>query len=82
MDFPSDGMALTHILVVSDIERAKNFYAGVLGAKVIREYGGTSSVLSFLDSWLLLATGGEPTKDKPEVTFSAPQTPNDVSHAI
>ena len=32
MTFPSDGMALTHILVVSDMERAKIFYRDVLGA--------------------------------------------------
>ena len=82
MDFPSKGMALTHILVVSDIERAKTFYAGVLGANVFREYGGSSCVLSFLDNWLLLVTEGGPTKDKPEVTFSVLKTPNDVSHAM
>jgi catechol 2,3-dioxygenase-like lactoylglutathione lyase family enzyme len=82
MDFPGEGMALTHILVVSDMERAKAFYTGVLGADIYREYGGTSCVLSFLDSWLLLVTGGEPTKDKPTVTFSTPADPDDVSHAM
>jgi len=82
MGFPVEGMALTHILVVSDIERSKHFYADVLGADVYREYGGTSCVLSFLDSWLLLVTGGEPTKDKPAITFAAPRDPNDVSHAM
>ena len=30
--FPADGMALTHILVVTDIERARSFYVDVLGA--------------------------------------------------
>jgi catechol 2,3-dioxygenase-like lactoylglutathione lyase family enzyme len=82
MDFPDEGMALTHILVVGDIERSKAFYAGVLGADVYREYGGTSCVLSFLGSWLLLVTGGGPTKDKPDVTFAAPRDANDVSHAM
>lgn len=82
MDFPDEGMALTHILVVGDLERSKNFYADVLGADVFREYGGTSCVLSLLDSWLLLVTGGGPTKDKPDVTFSAPQHPQEVSHAM
>lgn len=82
MDFPSEGMALTHILVVSDMERSKNFYIGVLGAEVYREYGGTSCVLSFLEGWLLLVTGGGPTKDKPEVTFSTPADANEVSHAM
>jgi len=82
MDFPTEGMALTHILVVGDIERSKVFYAGALGANVYREYGGTSCVLSFLGSWLLLVTGGGPTKDKPTVTFTTPGDPDEVSHAM
>jgi catechol 2,3-dioxygenase-like lactoylglutathione lyase family enzyme len=69
-------------LVVEEIARSKRFYSGVLGAEVYREYGGTSCVLSFLGTWLLLVTGGGPTQDKPEVTFSAPQDINQVSHAM
>ena len=59
--FPAEGMALTHILVVADIGVARDFYRDVLGADIYREYGGTSCVLSFLDAWLLLVTGGGPT---------------------
>lgn len=81
-DFPTEGMALTHILVISDLDRARTFYANVLGATVYREYGGTSCVLKFQGSWLLLVTGGEPTKDKPDVTFAPPEKPNSVSHAM
>lgn len=82
MGFPSEDMALTHILVVSDLERSKVFYSDVLHAKIYREYDGTSVVLTFLDSWILLVTGGDPTEDKPEITFSVSQNPNIVSHAI
>jgi catechol 2,3-dioxygenase-like lactoylglutathione lyase family enzyme len=82
MEFPSESMALTHILVISDMERSKRFYTGLLGADVYREYGGTSCVLSFLGGWLLLVTGGGPTKDKPTVTFSTPADPDEVSHAM
>ena len=81
-EFPGDGMALTHILVVSDIERSRTFYRDVLGATIFREYGGTSVVLDFLGSWLLLVTGGGPSDDKPGVTFAAPSTPDNVSHAM
>ena len=52
-EFPAEGMALTHILVVNDAERAKKFYLDVLGAELYGEYGGTSVVVSFLDNWLL-----------------------------
>ena len=79
--FPSEGMALTTILVVSDMEKAKHFYLNILGAELYREYGGTSTVLSFLNNWILLVTGGGPTKDKPEVHFVAERDPNKVSHA-
>ena len=66
-EFPAEGMELTHLLVVSDADRARDFYRDVLGAELYREYGGTSVVLRFLGSWLLLVTGGGPTPDKPEV---------------
>jgi len=80
--FPTEGMALTHILVVRDVERSKSFYADVLGAEVYREYGGTSCVLQFAGAWLLLVTGGGPTPDKPETVFEAPPDPDSVSHAM
>jgi catechol 2,3-dioxygenase-like lactoylglutathione lyase family enzyme len=80
--FPTEGMELTHILVVSDLEQARAFYTEVMGAKVYREYGGASCVLQFQGNWLLLVTGGEPTRDKPDVTFAPPENPNSVSHAM
>ena len=80
--FPEDGMELTHILVVSDVDRARTFYRDILGATVYREYGGTSVVLRFLATWLLLVTGGGPTEDKPDVTFAPPSDPSTVSQAL
>jgi catechol 2,3-dioxygenase-like lactoylglutathione lyase family enzyme len=80
--FPTDGVELTQLLVVSDIERSKRFYRDVLGASVFREYGGTSCVLSFQGSWLLLVTGGGPTEGKPTVTFTPPPDPDTVSHQL
>lgn len=79
--FPSEGMELTQILVVSDPDESKRFYRDVLGASVYREYGGTSVVLRFLDSWILLVTGGPPTDDKPTVTFAPPPDLDSVSTA-
>lgn len=81
-DFPMEGMALTHILVVSDMARSRHFYNDVLGAEIIREYGGSSCVLQFQGAWLLLVTGGGPTEDKPDVTFAPPADRNMVSHAM
>ena len=81
-EFPTAGMALTQILVVADLARARQFYTEVLGATLYREYGGTSCVLTFLETWLLLVTGGGPTADKPTVTFAPPRDPDLVSHAM
>lgn len=81
-EFPTEGMELTHILVVADLARARSFYAEVLGAEVYREYGGTSCVLRAFGSWLLLVTGGGPTEDKPEVVFEPPTAPDSVGHAM
>ncbi|MEQ8676290.1 MAG: VOC family protein [Aggregatilineales bacterium] len=81
-EFPTDGVALTHIMVVSDVNRSRDFYTTVLGATLFREYGGSSVVLQFQGGWLLLVTGGDPTEDKPTVTFAPPDDVNRVSHAM
>jgi catechol 2,3-dioxygenase-like lactoylglutathione lyase family enzyme len=75
-------MALSHILVVGDVERARDWYVNVLGARLYREYGGTTAVLDFEGAWLVLVTGGGPTDDKPGVTFAPPGDPSTVSHSI
>ncbi len=80
--FPLEGMALTHILVVSDLDRARTFYRDVLGASLYREYGGSSLVFDFNGAWLLVVTGGGPTEDKPGVTFAPPDDPDRVSHSM
>jgi catechol 2,3-dioxygenase-like lactoylglutathione lyase family enzyme len=81
-EFPGPDSALTTILVVRDIGRARDFYRDVLGAEIYREYGGTSCVLRFAEAWLLLVTGGEPTPDKPSVTFAAPADSDVVDHSF
>lgn len=75
-------MELTHILVVSDIVRSRDWYERILGARLHREYGGTSAVFDFNGAWILLVTGGGPTADKPGVTFVAPENPGFVSHSF
>ncbi|MFL6226388.1 MAG: VOC family protein [Actinomycetes bacterium] len=81
-EFPSEGMELTHILVVGDAGRSRDFYRDVLEAELYREYGGTSVVLRLFGTWLLLVTGGGPTADKPTVTFAPPADPDTVAHSM
>ncbi len=80
--FPEADMAITTILVVSDMEKSRAFYLNVLGGELYREYGGDSMVLSFLGNWFLLVTRGGPTKDKPEISFEPPSNPRSVSHSF
>jgi catechol 2,3-dioxygenase-like lactoylglutathione lyase family enzyme len=79
--FPAEGMELTHILVSADTARSRDFYVDVLGAELYREYG-SSIVLRFLGNWFLLVEGGEPTKDKPDITFVPPAHTETVSHSF
>lgn len=80
--FPSDGVELSLLLVVEDLELSVAFYRDVLGADLDREYGGTSAVFRFQGTWLLLVTGGEPTEDKPDVTFVPPADSTRVDHEL
>ena len=80
--FPVEGVQLTQLLVVNDIALSRHFYEHVLGAEFYREYGGTSCVFKVQGVWLLLVTGGDPTEDKPDVTFVPPENPARVSHQL
>ena len=73
--FSEPELALTHILVVADPARSREWYTAVLGAELYREYG-SSVVLRFAGGWLLLVEGGGPTDDKPTVTLAPPSDPD------
>ena len=78
-DFPTAGVELRHLLVVSDYARSLEFYRDVLGATVVREFPGTLGFLSFGGSQILLTVPGGPTQDKPTVTFASPTDPDKVN---
>lgn len=81
MPDPFEGSELTHILVSRDPLASRSFYVDKLGAELYREYG-TSVVLRFLGTWILLVEGGGPTADKPTVTFAPPAHPDTVGHSF
>ena len=39
-------------------------------------------MFNFNGSWLLVVTGGDPSADKPGVTFEAPSRPESVDHSF
>ena len=67
---PREGVIVTHLPIVRDIERSLNFYADVLGARVSMK--GPPAILRFYNTWLILSTEGEPTDDRPGVVARAP----------
>ena len=74
---PTEGFVLTHFLVVSDQDRSREFYRSLFGGRVVRERDPV--ILRVANSWLILNLGGGPTDDKPEVTLTTPQDPNETS---
>jgi catechol 2,3-dioxygenase-like lactoylglutathione lyase family enzyme len=74
---PRDGFVVTHFLVVSDLDRSRDYYRDVFGAVVVRDRDPV--ILQLANSWLILNTGGGPTDDKPTVTLTTPADLDTVS---
>ena len=77
---PSEGILVTHLLIVADQERSREFYRRVLGAEVVRERDPVALRLS--NSWLILNAGGGGTDDKPDVIAAPPQSAHVLSSAL
>jgi lactoylglutathione lyase len=69
---PSDGILITHLLIVTDQDRSRDFYSRVLEGQVIRERD--PAVVRLSNSWLVINSGGGPTDDKPDVIAAPPQS--------
>src|SRR5690348_16123020 len=71
-DFPApkEGFVITHVLVVADPDRSREFYRSLLGGQVLLERDPV--IMKVGNTWLTLATGGGPTDDKPGVSLTTP----------
>jgi lactoylglutathione lyase len=74
-DFPApkEGFVITHVLIVADQDRSREFYRSLLGAQVLLERDPV--IMKVANTWLTLNTGGGPTDDKPGVSLSTPADP-------
>jgi catechol 2,3-dioxygenase-like lactoylglutathione lyase family enzyme len=81
-DFPApkEGFVITHVLVVADPDRSREFYRSLLGGQVLLE--GDPVIVKVANTWLTLTTPGGPTDDKPGVSLSTPADPGHVSGFI
>ena len=82
MTFPTAGVELKYLLVVSDYARSLAFYRDVLGATIVREISDVLCLLSFGGGEIMLTVGGDPTKDKPTVTFASPTDADKVTSEL
>ena len=74
---PESGFLVTHFLTVEDQARSREFYAGVLGGKVVAPE--SPCIIRLANTWIVLNNGGGPTPDKPEVILETPRDPNKVN---
>ena len=80
--FPTAGVELKYLLVVSDYARSLAFYRDVLGATIVREISDVLCLLNFGGAEIMLTVGGGPTKDKPTVTFASPTNADRVTSEL
>jgi catechol 2,3-dioxygenase-like lactoylglutathione lyase family enzyme len=73
---PLDGFSVAHFLTVADIERSAEFYATVLGGRILSkgDASGAPGYIQLANTWLIVNVGGGPTPDKPTVTLSTPKS--------
>ena len=77
---PKEGFVVTHFLTVKDIKRSVQFYADVLGGKILRDSG--IGMVKIANTWIIVNVGGGPTDDKPEVYLSPPTELNRVQQFL
>ncbi|MES9539441.1 MULTISPECIES: VOC family protein [unclassified Actinomadura] len=74
---PSQGLVVTHFLTVRDVAVSREFYANVLGGKVVlRE---NPAIVQVANTWIIMNPGGGPTPDKPDVVLRPPEPGDPVS---
>jgi lactoylglutathione lyase len=74
---PKEGFVITHLLVVADQDRSREFYRSLFGGEVVLERDPV--VMKVANTWLMLNVGGGPTDDKPGVTLITPPDPGRAS---
>lgn len=67
---PKEGFVITHLLVVADQDRSREFYRSLFEGQVVLERDPV--VMKVANTWLMLNVGGGPTDDKPGVTLITP----------
>jgi catechol 2,3-dioxygenase-like lactoylglutathione lyase family enzyme len=75
---PKAGIALTYLVVSTDVRRSRQFYTDVLGGKAVLATD-EFSIVAIANGWVTITAPGGPTPDKPTVTLEPPTDLNRVS---
>src|SRR5262249_3791800 len=71
---PTAGILATHCVVAQDIEATAGFYSEVLGGEVVLDGTtigpGAPTYVKFANLWIIINSGGGPTRDKPEIVLA------------
>ena len=81
-EFPVEGVVLTHLLVVSNMDAIAAFLSRYTGSSSLPRVWWHIVRAEFSGKLVTAGTGGGPTKDKPTVTFAPPVDPNTVTHEL
>src|SRR5262245_47739258 len=74
---PTEGILMTHFIIVRDVARSRAFYADVLGGDVV--LAENPCIVKLANGWVIMNPGGGPTPDKPETHMVPYQPTNEVS---
>jgi len=74
---PEQGLVLTHFVTVRDVARSRDFYAGILGGRVVQEEN--PAIVRVANGWIIMNPGGGPTPDKPDIILTAPEPGDPIS---
>ena len=74
---PTEGILVTHFMIVRSIARSRAFYSEVLGGQVVLEEN--PCIVKLANSWVLMNPGGPPTPDKPDISVVNYESGNTVS---
>jgi catechol 2,3-dioxygenase-like lactoylglutathione lyase family enzyme len=77
LPFPSEGLLVTHFIIVRSVARSRAFYSDVLGGKVVLEEN--PCIVKLSNSWVIMNPGGGPTPDKPDISMVDYEPSDNVS---
>lgn len=75
---PDEGILITNLVIATDVAKTSQFYSELLGGEIVYESPGFPTFVKLANTWVIIAEGGGPTPDKPDVIAEPPTDPTRV----